>query len=196
MPPAVAAIVLAAGESRRMGGTNKLTLTVDGVPLVARVVDAALASRADPVVVVTGFDDDAVRRALAGRPVQVVHNPAYGEGMSTSLRCGLGAVPATTDGAVVCLADMPRLTAAVIDRLIGAFDPARGTAACVPAYRGRRGNPVLLSRDLFASAETIVGDRGARDVVAAAGDAVAVVDWDDDSVVFDVDEPGDLEDRG
>ncbi len=194
--PAVAAIVLAAGQSRRMAGVNKLTLPVDGVPLVARVVDAALASQADPVLVVTGFDGDAVRRALAGRPVGFIDNPAYADGMSTSLRCGLAALPADADGVVVCLADMPRLTTAVIDRLLAAFDPAGGTAACVPAYRGRRGNPVLLARSLFAGAAAIAGDRGARDVVSAAGDAVVVVDWDDDSVVFDVDAPGDLEGAG
>ncbi|HEY0836513.1 MAG TPA: molybdopterin-binding/glycosyltransferase family 2 protein, partial [Azospirillum sp.] len=124
--PRIAALVLAAGRSTRMGGPNKLLADLDGRALVARTVDAALASRARPVIVVTGHQRDEVTAALAGRPVQFVHNPDFAEGLSTSLRAGLAAVPADADGALVCLGDMPEVSGVVIDRLIAAYNPVEG----------------------------------------------------------------------
>ena len=121
--PRVAAVVLAAGQSRRMGSTNKLLSEIDGTPMVAHVVAAVGASHAGQVIVVTGHQAEAVRDALAGHRVQFVHNPEFDIGLSTSLAVGLAALPGDIDGAVVCLGDMPKIGPALIDRLIDAFDP-------------------------------------------------------------------------
>ncbi len=185
----VAAVILAAGQSRRMGGDNKLLREVGGVPMVARVVAAVAASRARPAVVVTGHQEAEVRAALAGADVGFVHNPDFAEGLSTSLRCGLAALPAELDGAVICLGDMPRVSAALIDRLIGAFDPAQGRTICVPTHRGKRGNPVLWAARYFIEMQAISGDVGARHLIGEHAEAVCEVDWGDDAALVDIDTP-------
>ncbi|HYD65256.1 molybdopterin-binding/glycosyltransferase family 2 protein [Azospirillum sp.] len=187
--PRIAALVLAAGRSTRMGGPNKLLADLDGRALVARTVDAALASRARPVIVVTGHQRDEVAAALAGRPVQFVHNPDFAEGLSTSLRAGLAAVPADADGALVCLGDMPEVSGAVIDRLIAAYNPVEGRAICVPVAGGKRGNPVLWDRGFFADMAAVAGDTGAKHLIGANPDQVAEVPVDDEAVLRDVDTP-------
>jgi molybdenum cofactor cytidylyltransferase len=187
-PPKVAAIVLAAGQSRRMG-VNKLIGDFTGRPLIAHAVSAALASQASPVVVVTGFEADAVRAALAGLDVRFVHNPDYARGMSASLIAGIGSLSDDIDGALVCLGDMPRVTASHLDRLIAAFDPAAGRAICMPSFRGRRGNPVLWARRFFPEIRGLAGDVGARALIGEHADLVYEVAVEDDGVLFDVDTP-------
>jgi len=186
--PAIAALVLAAGLARRMG-SNKLLAPIDGVAMVARVVDAVLASRARPVIVVTGNEADKVRAALADRDVVFVHNPDFAEGLSGSLRRGIAAVPADCDGALVCLGDMPRVTAEDIDRLIAAFNPVEGRAICVPVRDGKRGNPVLWARRFFAEIQALGGDVGAKHLIGAYAEAVAEVASADDGVLIDIDTP-------
>ena len=131
-PKRIAAVVLAAGRSTRMRGPNKLLAEIARRPLVRIVAEEALASRADPVIVVAGHQRAEVEKALAGLRVRVVHNPDFAEGLGTSLRAGIAAVPADSDAAIVCLGDMPRVDAALMNRLIAAFDPksrrARGGA--------------------------------------------------------------------
>ena len=141
---AIAAIVLAAGRSTRMGGSNKLIAEIGGKPLVRIAVEQALASRAKPVIVVTGHQRERIEAALAGLPVRLVHNPDFAQGLGTSVRTGIAAVPASADGAVVCLGDMPQVDAALINRLIAAFAPEQGALAVVPTIAGKRGNPVLV----------------------------------------------------
>lgn len=188
-PPRVAAIILAAGQSRRMGRVNKLLAEIDGRPMVAQVAEAVAASSATPVVVVTGHEDERVRSVLAGREVVFVHNPDYAEGLSTSLRRGLAALPAEVDGAVICLGDMPTVTAAHIDRLIAAFAPASGKTICVPTHDGKRGNPVLWGRRHFREMIELAGDVGARHLIGQHADAVAEVPMEDAAVLLDLDTP-------
>ena len=191
--PAVAAIVLAAGRSRRMGEVNKLLAEVDGAPMIAGVVDAILATRARPVIVVTGHEGERVRAALAGREVTFVHNPRYAEGMSTSLRAGLGQLGDDLDGALVCLADMPRVRPAHLEALLGAFDPDDGRALCVPTWERRRGNPVLFAARYFPEMCLVEGDVGARALLEKHADTVCYVPMDDRGVTVDVDTPEALE---
>ncbi|HZD26728.1 MAG TPA: nucleotidyltransferase family protein [Alphaproteobacteria bacterium] len=187
--PRVAALVLAAGQSRRMGAANKLLAEVDGAPMVQAAVDAALASSARPVLVVTGHQPDALRAALAGRDVTLIDNPRFADGLSTSLKAGIAAMPGDVDGVVVLLADMPRVRARHIERLLAAFKPAEGRAICVPTFRGKRGNPVLFGRALFAGIAGIAGDVGARQLIAAHEDMVVEVAMEDDAVLTDIDTP-------
>jgi molybdenum cofactor cytidylyltransferase len=187
--PRIAALVLAAGRSTRTGPVNKLLADVEGRPMVARVTDAARTSQAAPVVVVTGHERERVEAALAGQDVTLVHNPDYAAGLSTSLHRGLAALPETTEGVVVCLGDMPRVTAAVIDQLIAAFDPLEGRAICLPTWRGKRGNPVLFARRYFPEMQTISGDVGAKALIGEYPEAVCEVAMADDAVLSDVDTP-------
>ena len=188
-PARIAAVVLAAGRSSRMGAANKLLADVDGVPMVRRAVDAALASSARPVIVVTGNEQGKVQAALRGCKATFVHNPGFADGMSTSLRAGLAALPDRTDGVLICLGDMPLVTPAVLDRLIGAFNPIEGRAICVPTWNGKRGNPVLWDRRFFAEIAGLAGDVGAKHLIGEHADLVAEVAMPDDAVLTDIDTP-------
>jgi molybdenum cofactor cytidylyltransferase len=188
----IGAVVLAAGESRRMGATNKLLAEVNGQPLVRIAAAAALASRADPVIVVTGFDREAVAAALKGLEVTLVHAPDFATGMSATLRRGLAALPGDVAGAVICLADMPGVGAAEIDRLIAAFASEEERAICVSSYHGKRGNPVLWSRRFFDEMAALSGAVGARPLLRRYAELVHEVAMESPAVVVDVDTPEDL----
>jgi molybdenum cofactor cytidylyltransferase len=185
----VAAIVLAAGRSSRMGATNKLTAEIKGRPLVRTVVEQVLASQASPVIVVTGHEREKVEAALAGLSVQLVHNPRYAEGLGSSLKTGIVAVPQEADAAIVCLGDMPRVDAALINQLIAGYDPERGALVVVPVIDGRRGNPVLWSRRFFPDLMTVEGDIGARNLIGNYTEAVTEVPVTGNAAFTDVDTP-------
>jgi len=188
-PKRIAAVVLAAGRSTRMGGPNKLLAEIARRPLVRIVAEEALASRADPVIVVAGHQRAEVEKALAGLRVRIVHNPDFAEGLGTSLRAGIAAVPADSDAAIVCLGDMPRVDAALMNRLIAAFDPDRGALVVVPTFEGKRGNPVLWSRRFFPDLMAIEGDVGARHLIGRYSEAVAEVTVEGKAALIDVDTP-------
>jgi molybdenum cofactor cytidylyltransferase len=184
----VCAIVLAAGRSRRMAPLNKLLVTDGkGLPMISRVVDNVLASRARPVIVVTGHERERVEEALAGRPVLFAHAEEYAEGLSASLKAGLRAVPAEAEGVLICLGDMPLVTGPMLDRLIGAFDPEEGRAVVQPTFRGKQGNPMLWSREFLAEMLEISGDIGARHLAAKHADRLVEVEMADDAVLRDFD---------
>jgi molybdenum cofactor cytidylyltransferase len=191
--PRVAALVLAAGTSSRMGGQNKLLRVFDGLPLVRHAVDAALASRCTQVLAVTGCEAESVESTLDRDRVSIVRNPDYATGMSTSLRCGLAALPTDIPAVLVVLADMPRVSAAHIDRIVGAFDPSR-PAILAPTFQGRRGNPVLWPRRYFAELRGIVGDTGARGLLETHAADVLSVPIETGAILADVDTPADLAD--
>jgi molybdenum cofactor cytidylyltransferase len=187
--PRIAVLLLAAGQSRRMGGPNKLLLPVAGTPMVARVAQRLLASRARPVVAVLGKDADAVDAALGRLPVERVRNPDYAQGLSTSLKRGLAALPEDVDGVVVCLGDMPLVTGRHLERLIAAFNPLEGRAIIVPTRRGKRGNPVLWARRFFPEMAELAGDVGAKHLIGEHAELVAEVEMDDDAILVDIDTP-------
>jgi len=185
----IAAVILAAGQSRRMGPSNKLLADIGGKTMVGHVADAVQASQARPVVAVVGHQAKAVRAALAGRDILFVDNPDHAEGISGSLKLGLRALPRGIDGAIICLGDMPRVSATQIDRLISAFNPLEGRAICVPTFDGKRGNPVLFARRFFEEMESVAGDVGARHLIGEAPELVCEVAMEDRGVLLDVDTP-------
>ncbi len=190
--PRIAALVLAAGQSRRMGPENKLLILLDGKPMVRHVTEMALASAARPVIVVTGHQPDAVRAALDGLDVRFVENPDYADGLSSSLKTGLAAVPETADGAVVCLGDMPGVAPAVVDRLIAGFNPVEGRAILAPIRGGRRGNPVLWARRFFGELMGLSGDTGAKHLIGNYSEFLTEIEAGDDGVLMDLDTPAAL----
>jgi molybdenum cofactor cytidylyltransferase len=187
--PRVSALVLAAGQSRRMGRVNKMLAAVDGKPMVRVTVERIVGAGLDRVVVVTGHQGAEVLAALEGLPVHSVHNPDYAQGLSTSLARGIAALGDEHDAVLVCLADMPRVNARHVQRLLAAFDPGEGRSICVPTYRGKRGNPVLWDRRYFREMESIRGDVGARHLIGEHEEAVCEVAMEDDGVLLDVDSP-------
>jgi molybdenum cofactor cytidylyltransferase len=187
-PRKVAALVLAAGRSRRMAPLNKL-MVMDraGQAMIARVVDNALASRARPVLVVTGHEHERVEEALSGRPVLMAHAEDYAEGLSASLKAGIAALPEDVEGVLVMLGDMPLVSPAMLDRIVAGFDPEEGRAIVQPTFRGKQGNPVLWGREFFDEILAITGDVGARHLTGKHGDRLANVEMADDGVLRDFD---------
>ena len=163
MSPQIDAIVLAAGLSTRTGERNKLLLPLAGKPLIAHAVEAALGALADTVHVVTGHQSDRVAAALNDYTINIVHNPNYAEGMSSSIKSGIRALPTELDGVVLCLGDMPLVVSHHLDLLINNFAV---NVPCAPYYRERRGHPVLFPRSMFSDLLQLSGDTGARKPVS------------------------------
>jgi molybdenum cofactor cytidylyltransferase len=188
----VAAVVLAAGRSTRMGAVNKLIAQIGGKPLVRIAAEQVLASQAGPVIVVTGHQREKVEAVLKGLNVRFVHNPDYAEGLGTSLRAGIAAVPESADGAIVCLGDMPQVDATLIDTLLDAFNPESGAFIVVPTINGHRGNPVVWARRFFPDLMSIGGDFGARYLIGNYAEAVVEVPVTGEAALTDVDTPESL----
>lgn len=185
----IAGIILAAGGSRRFGRSKQL-LTYDGKPMVRRVAETALKSGLDPVVLVTGEDHERVLEAVFDLPVQIVNNPDWRSGVSTSIQAGLRVLPERSAGAVFLLADQPQIPAELIDRLLQSH--ASNQADITAPYVGeRRGNPVLFDRRLFAELNELHGDVGGRALFDRH--PVHPVYWEDDSILADIDTPEDYD---
>ncbi|WP_159998250.1 NTP transferase domain-containing protein [Roseomonas sp. 18066] len=189
-PRQVAALVLAAGRSRRMAPLNKLLVEDrEGRAMVSRVVAHVLDSRARPVVVVTGHERARVEEALQGRGVIFAEAEDYAEGLSASLKAGLAALPPEAEGVLVCLGDMPLVTGAMLDRMLAAFDPEEGRAIVMPTFRGKQGNPMLWAREFIPEMLALTGDVGARHLAARHAERVVEVEMGDDAVLRDFDTP-------
>lgn len=183
----VAAVLLAAGESRRMGAVNKLALPVDGVPLVRRVALTLLEAPLEEVVVVLGHDQARVGPLLEDLTVRLVRNPRFAQGQGSSVVAGLAALARPVRGMLVCPGDQPLLEAADLNRLFDAFLGRAPGAILVPAYRGTRGNPVVLDyrhRDAILAAGP---ERGCRPFMDRHPEWVEMIEWPNDHVVVDVD---------
>ncbi len=185
----VAAVILAAGASRRYG-EDKLLVRLDGKPLLQHAIDAAEASTADEVIVVLGHDAAALRASVLLRRARVVTNPDHASGQSTSLRLGIRAASGA-DGLVILLGDQPRVTARLIDALIARARLTAATAV-VSSWDGRRSPPTLLRRELWPALERIVGDVGAREILAGRDDVDVLDVTADLGSLEDVDRPSDL----
>jgi molybdenum cofactor cytidylyltransferase len=192
----VAAVILAAGEAkrfRRSPDETKLIAELDGKPIVRHVAEAALASRAHPVLLVTGHAHAQVLGALDGLMLERTHNRDPGAGLSASLKLAVSALPSTARGAVILLGDMPRIAPSLTDRLIDAFDAAPvEPLAVVPVRGGRRGNPALIGRGLFAAVRMLEGDKGARDLIAATRENILELTAGDLATEIDIDTREDL----
>jgi molybdenum cofactor cytidylyltransferase len=187
----VAAIVLAAGGSARMGQPKQL-LPISARPMVRHVTQAVLAVGLAQVVVVTGARAEAVTAVLADLPVDVELNEAWAEGMSSSIRQGLRALRPEIQAALLVLGDQPSLTPELLELLVVRYRTT-GAAIVAPFYKGQRGNPVLFDRELFPELLAVQGDRGGRLLLDRHRNRVEQVDLDDPAVILDIDSPQDYE---
>lgn len=162
-------VILAAGRSSRMGGPNKLLALFDGEPLVRRTASRALGSKAASTIVVTGHQRERVRSALGGLEVKLADNPDFADGLASSLKAGIAKVAPDAAGAMIVLGDMPGVSSKDLDSLVDAFRRSGGHAVVRASHQGKRGNPVLLPRSLFAAVAQLEGDTGARHLVEAEG---------------------------
>jgi molybdenum cofactor cytidylyltransferase len=185
--PRIAAVVLAAGQSTRMG-SNKLLADLHGKPLLAQTIERVLASGVDAVVVVTGHMADEVQAALKGAAVRIVHNPNFAEGLATSVRTGIAAV-LDFDAAFICLGDMPLVRASDMQRMMAAFDVEEGRTLIAPALGRKLGNPVLWGQEHFSALMALQGDRGARSLLEAQRDAIVEIAVEHEGIMLDADTP-------
>jgi molybdenum cofactor cytidylyltransferase len=187
------AIVLAAGAGRRFGG-RKLLAPWRGAPLLQGAVRAALGTRTERVTVVLGADAREVRGAMVGLDdprLATVTAADWRAGLSASLRAGVRALPDDASACVVFLGDMPEASAALADALLDRVEA--GAPAARPAHAAGPAHPIAFGRGVFTGLMVLTGDRGARDLLCALGEAVAHIPVSDDGAVFDIDHPGDLE---
>ncbi len=187
----ISAVVLAAGRSSRMG-RPKLALRLDGVPVLERVLAVLRLAKVDEVVVVLGADADQVRRDVRFGRERVVFNPAYADGMSSSIKLGLGNISSDSGAAIIVLGDQPFLSPSTIDDVVNGYR-AGGSPIVVPVFKGERGNPVLFARILFPEIMRIAGDVGARSVLLAHPRQVLEIQVDDSGVLTDIDTPADYD---
>lgn len=183
-----AAILLAAGESRRMGAVNKLALPINGVPLLRRTALKILELGLTEIVVVTGHQAETARDLLRGLPVKLTHNPYYREGQMTSVHRGLEGLRPNCDGVFVCLSDLPLLEVDDLHRIRDAFG-ARPDKVLVPTFEGRRGNPIVMP---YAQREEILAGKrnlGCRRLIEKHPALVRTFEMDNDHCVFDLDTP-------
>ncbi len=189
--PKIAAIVLAAGRSIRMGDVNKLLAGFDGEPMLARALAQVEATGIEPIYVVIGHQAEDVRAVLSGHDVRFVHNENYQNGLSASVIAGVSAVGDNIDGVLIILGDMPLVGVSDIAALVAAF---KGRAdICLPVWKGKRGNPVLWGREYFAELQELEGDKGARELLQEHSDRVVEVEMSGDGILRDVDTAGDLD---
>lgn len=190
MPPQnparrIAAVLLAAGRSSRMAPQDKLLQPVGTRAMLRLVAEAATDAGLAPVIAVTA--SEAVDAALAGLEVEMLRNAAHDEGIASSIRAGVAALPRDIDAAVFLLGDMPLVNAAHLRRLTAAFAPEAGRSVCVPTHRGLRGNPVLWGAAHFPRLLELRGDRGARVLFGEVAQCIVEVEMDDDAVLVDID---------
>lgn len=183
VPPRIGGVLLAAGMSTRMNGSNKLLLLLHGKPLVRHAAETLAGSGLAPLVAVTGHDDGAVAAALQGLPIALHHNRDYRHGLSRSLNVGLSAL-GEVDAALVMLGDMPGVKRATIAALVASWRPGH---ISVPVFEKCRGNPVLLGRCFFAEVKEITGDTGARALLRAHANKVIDVGVEDPGILRDID---------
>ena len=188
----IGAVLLAAGEGRRMGRVAKPLIRLQGVPLVTRHLVALSGAGVDEVVVVTGYARDAVERQVRSFPVRLAHNEAHAEGQQGSVRVGLGALDGEFDAIIVMLADQPLIGAGDLTELIGAFKKRTGGHVVVPVVQGRRGNPIVLDRVALAQILSSDTNLGCRHLIERQPGLVHVHDTTNTRFITDLDTVDDL----
>jgi molybdenum cofactor cytidylyltransferase len=181
----LSAILLAAGESKRMGELKQL-MPLGESTIIEQAIDNLLASAVDETIVVLGHKAEEIKKAIAAKPVKMVVNPYYQEGMSTSIIAGLKPVSSQAQAVMLALGDQPLVDSQTINRLIAEFH-SHDKGIALPAYKGRRGNPVIFAIKYKAELLALKGDIGGREIVQRHPEDVLEVAVDSESVITDID---------
>ncbi len=189
MSLSISAILLAAGESNRMEGRNKLLLSIGGRPLLQRSLDTLLNSKLNEIVVVLGYQQELLLPLVSGARVKTCYNEHYKEGHMSSIYAGWQALTAPCDGVMICLGDQPLLTATDIDTLIAAFAERGRRSIVMPNYQGQRGNPIIFAYQYRTRVLQNDRSRGCRYLIDENPDQVAHLPMETDHVIVDIDTP-------
>ena len=186
----ISAVILAAGESRRMGKQNKLLLPIGGEALLVKLVASVCASDVGQVLVVIGHEAEKIRRELNEFPLNFVYNPNFSEGMTTSIKYGVKVASHECDGLLICLGDMPFINTSEINKLIHAYvkNRIKGEGLIVvPVFKRQRGNPVLFSIEFQNDILEHKKESGCKEVIMKNSDSVMEIEMDDEKMLLDVD---------
>ncbi len=183
----LSAIILAAGKSSRMDGANKLLLPFQGKTIIEQVVDNITSSGISEVVVVTGWEREAVEKRLRSYPVKIIANSEFNSGMSSSLRKGVAACSVETGGILICLGDMPLISVDILRKLIDTFSAQSGKSIIVPVHEKRWGKPVIFPNTFRNQLLSISGDQGARSILKTHSDSITELPVSNPGVLVDVD---------
>ncbi len=186
----ISAVILAAGESRRMGTQNKLLLPIGGEALLVKLVASVCASDVGQVLVVIGHEAEKIRSELNEFPLNFVYNPNFSEGMTTSIKYGVKMVSHECDGLLICLGDMPFINTSEINKLIHAYfkNRIKGKGLIVvPVFKRQRGNPVLFSIEFQNDILEHKKESGCKEVIMKNSDSVMEIEMDDEKMLLDVD---------
>ncbi len=183
----ISALVLAAGKSSRTSGCHKLLLLWDHKPIIAHAVDNLLQAGIFEVIIVVGYEAEQILAALASRPVRFVINPDYSQGLSTSIKAGLGAMSPAATAVMLALGDMPLVDATDLGLIVTSYMRAQHATIAVPTFNGRRGNPVLFDLCHRAAMNQLTGDVGCKSIMQQHAREVLEVEMPNDHVLRDVD---------
>lgn len=187
MPKTIAAMVLAAGQSKRMGQDNKLLLPYRDETVLSHVLGQVKQAGIDKIYAVTGYQSDEVAQEISRHDVTIFHNDLYAEGMSTSVKLGIRSLPQDVDAVLVILGDMPNISADILKHIMAAYDPEQGKTIIIPKHNGKRGNPILWDREFFSEFERLEGDMGAKVLLSEYPEYIYEVDVGSDAVFLDID---------
>jgi Uncharacterized MobA-related protein len=186
----ISSVILAAGESRRMGKQNKLLLRVGGEAMLVKLVKVVCASDASQILIVIGHEAEQIRQELYDLPINFVYNPNFSKGMTTSIKSGIKEVSQNSDGFLICLADMPYINTSEINKLIHTFVQNRikeKKLIVVPVFKGQRGNPVLFSSEFRNDILDHKKESGCKGVIMNNSESVMEIQMDNDNMLLDVD---------
>ena len=187
------AVILAGGQSKRMGTKNKLLVPINGKPMIALTAETIIASKASSVAAVTGFEHQKIQGAIKNSNIEFIHNKNFQNGISSSVVTAIKSAPEDCSAILIGLGDMPKITVSHINKLIDAYNPLEGRAICVPTWKGKRGNPVLWARRFFPEMLQLKGDFGAKELMGKYAELVVEVEMNDNGIIIDIDTPEALE---
>jgi molybdenum cofactor cytidylyltransferase len=187
------AVILAGGQSKRMGTENKLLVPINGKPMIVLTSEPIIASKVKSVTVITGYEDQKIKEAMKNSTIRFAHNKNFQYGISSSVVTAVKSAPEDCSAILIGLGDMPNIMVSHINKLIDAYNPLEGRAICVPTWKGKRGNPVLWARRFFPEMLQLKGDFGAKELMGKYAELVVEVEMNDNGIVIDIDTPEALE---
>ena len=176
----ISAILLAAGQSKRMDGENKLTKKIQGVPLIKHSVKNILAASIDELIIVLGYQKEIIEKLIdKNKKIKFVFNKDFESGMASSIKVGLNHLSKNTEYFFICLGDMPMVNSDIYNQLINSRNQKN---IIVPTYNGQQGNPVLFDKSMKEKIMVITGDVGAKKILELNKDKILNLEINDQSV--------------